>query len=122
MCLQVSENQAARFMAGRAEIIDELESSLPAWLRRRTMSSCYPTYIHFIKVDTALTTSVCMSVQYIILSGSFPMHLMYCQQLGLHVSTTSHRRQPPCRCRTVPCGHHAWTVLRTVHACLCVML
>lgn len=62
MCLQVSENQAARFMAGRAEIIDELESSLPAWLRRRTMSRCYPTYIHFIKVDTALTTSVCTSV------------------------------------------------------------
>ena len=64
MCPQVSENQAARFMAGRAEIIDELEGSLPAWLRRRTMSSCYPTYIHFLKVNTALTTIVCMSVQH----------------------------------------------------------
>lgn len=85
MCPQVSENQAARFMAGRAELIDELEGSLPAWLRRRTMSSCYPTYIHFLKVNTALTTIVCISVQYTqyILSGSRPMDLMHCPQLSM---------------------------------------
>lgn len=47
---QVSENQAARFIAGRAEIIDELEGSLPGWFRRRTMGGCYPRYIHFLKV------------------------------------------------------------------------
>jgi len=52
--VQVSENQAARFMAGRAEIIDELEGSLPGWLRKRTMGACYPKYIHFLKVNTSV--------------------------------------------------------------------
>ena len=37
-------------MAGRAEIIDELEGSLPGWLRRHRMQGCYPRYIHFLKV------------------------------------------------------------------------
>lgn len=50
--LQVSENQAARFLAGRAEIIDELEGSLPAWFRRRALCKSYPKYIHFMKVRT----------------------------------------------------------------------
>lgn len=119
MCPQVSENQAARFMAGRAEIIDELEGSMPAWLRRRTMSSCYPTYIHFLKVNTAFTTIVCIPAQYIILRGSRPMDLMHCPQLVLQVSTTS-QWATSLWVPHSPLWASWLAVLKTVHACLSV--
>ena len=32
---QVNENQDARFLCSRAEIIDELEESVPSWLQRK---------------------------------------------------------------------------------------
>lgn len=46
---QVNENQDARFLSGCAEIIDELESSIPSWLRARNAQSWYPRYVHFLR-------------------------------------------------------------------------
>ncbi|CAL8463844.1 g3378 [Coccomyxa elongata] len=50
-CSRVNENQDARFLSGRAEIIDELESSIPGWLRERNAAMWYPRYVHFLRVN-----------------------------------------------------------------------
>lgn len=47
----MNENQDARFLSGRAEIIDELESSIPRWLCDRTAAMWYPRYVHFLRVN-----------------------------------------------------------------------
>lgn len=55
---QVNENQEARFLSGRAEIIDELETSIPAWVRARNAQSWCPRYIHFLRVRSGQTTTI----------------------------------------------------------------
>ena len=49
-------------MAGRAEIIDELEGSLPGWLRKHRMHGCYPRYIHFLKVCWPVCWYCCLTL------------------------------------------------------------
>ena len=47
--LQVAENGDLRFTASRAQIIDELETTIPAWLRRRN-PHWYPKFVHILTV------------------------------------------------------------------------
>lgn len=53
LAVQVAEKGDLRFMASRAQIIDELETLLPAWLRNRH-PEWYPAYVHVLKVGSAL--------------------------------------------------------------------
>lgn len=46
---QVAENGDLRFMSSRAQIIDELETTIPNWLRRRN-PQWYPKFVHILTV------------------------------------------------------------------------
>ncbi|KAL3141754.1 hypothetical protein ABBQ32_004434 [Trebouxia sp. C0010 RCD-2024] len=48
-CSRVAENGDLRFTAGRAQIIDELECTIPAWLRRCN-PQWYPKFVHVLTV------------------------------------------------------------------------
>jgi hypothetical protein len=52
---KVTADEGLRFLASKAEIIDELEATLPAWLRPR---SWYPRFIHVLKVHPASSYEV----------------------------------------------------------------
>ena len=80
---QVNENQDARFLSGRAEIIDELESSIPSCLRARNAQSWYPRYVHFLRVsqeycsDNKIRTRFQMLASYHIIRMILP-----CKNMG----------------------------------------
>ena len=46
----MNQNQDARFLAGRAAIIDELEESIPGWVAARYQEQWHPRYVHFLTV------------------------------------------------------------------------
>ena len=46
---QVSENADLTFTCSRAQIIDELETTLPHWLRKRN-PQWYPKFVHILTV------------------------------------------------------------------------
>ena len=46
---QVAENGDLRFMSSRAQIIDELETTIPNWFRRRN-PQWYPKFVHILTV------------------------------------------------------------------------
>jgi cell division protein FtsI/penicillin-binding protein 2 len=48
---KVNENEKSQFQLSRAAIIDELETTLPQFLKKRSAKLWYPRYIHFIKVN-----------------------------------------------------------------------
>ncbi len=54
--VQVAENGDLRFTAGRAQIIDELECTIPAWLRRRN-PQWYPKFVHILTVCYVTNTA-----------------------------------------------------------------
>lgn len=47
--MQVAENGDLRFMSGRAQVIDELETTIPVWLRQRN-PQWYPKFVHILRV------------------------------------------------------------------------
>lgn len=47
---RASDDDGTKYLCSKAELIDELESSLPAWLKQ---DSWYPSYIHFLKANTS---------------------------------------------------------------------
>lgn len=47
--VQVAENGDLRFMSGRAQVIDELETTIPVWLRQRN-PQWYPKFVHILTV------------------------------------------------------------------------
>lgn len=47
---KASDDDGTKFLCSKAELIDELESSLPRWLRS---DDWYPPYIHILKVNPA---------------------------------------------------------------------
>lgn len=51
--MQVAENGDLRFTSSRAQIIDELETSMPNWLRQRN-PQWYPKFVHILTVSTGL--------------------------------------------------------------------
>ena len=50
-CGCAAQKQGERFLAGRAELVDELETAAPAWLRRRHAAAWNPAWVHFLKVS-----------------------------------------------------------------------
>lgn len=48
--VQVTENAGLRTVVSKAQIIDELENTLPGWLKSRGGNRWYPPYIHILKV------------------------------------------------------------------------
>lgn len=44
-----AQKQGERFLCGRAELIDELETAAPSWLRRRNAAA----WVHFLKARAA---------------------------------------------------------------------
>ena len=53
--VQVAENGDLRFMSGRAQVIDELETTIPVWLRHRN-PQWYPKFVHILTVRLGLGT------------------------------------------------------------------
>lgn len=50
-CWCAAQKQGERFLCGRAELVDELETAAPAWLRRRHAAAWNPAWVHFLKVS-----------------------------------------------------------------------
>ena len=81
LCI-AAQKQGERFLCGRAELIDELETAAPGWLRRRNAAA----WVHFLKVrpgcalkDYALQGSGCdifVSTLYSALRSQW--HLLCC--------------------------------------------
>ncbi len=46
----MTENAGLRAILSKAQIIDELENTLPSWLKRQGGNRWYPNYIHILKV------------------------------------------------------------------------
>ncbi len=50
MAGQMTENAGLRAVVSKAQIIDELENTLPGWLKRQGGNRWYPYYVHILKV------------------------------------------------------------------------
>ena len=48
--LQAKENEGLRFLTSKAGVIDELEYTMPRWLKRRN-PGWYPPYVHILRVS-----------------------------------------------------------------------
>jgi hypothetical protein len=46
----MTENAGLRAILSKAQITDELENTLPGWLKRQGGNRWYPAYIHILKV------------------------------------------------------------------------
>ena len=44
-----AQKQAERFLCGRCELMDELETAMPTWLRRRHAAQWNPAWVHFLQ-------------------------------------------------------------------------
>ena len=62
-------------MCGRAELIDELETAAPGWLRRRNAAA----WVHFLKARAAwaLLRCFCMSGAAMAASGGWLFYLRH---------------------------------------------
>lgn len=49
------QDEGLRLLHSKAEIIDELEATLPQWLRSRTW---YPAFVHILKIHPDATYEV----------------------------------------------------------------
>ena len=47
---QVKENEGLRFLTSKAAVIDELEFTMPRWIKNRN-PDWYPAYIHILRVS-----------------------------------------------------------------------
>jgi len=47
---QAKENEGLRFLTSKAGVIDELEYTMPRWLKRRN-PGWYPPYMHILRVS-----------------------------------------------------------------------
>ncbi len=47
---QAKENEGLRFLTSKAGVIDELEYTMPRWLKRRN-PGWYPPYVHILRVS-----------------------------------------------------------------------
>ena len=46
----MKENEGLRFLCSKAEVIDEIESTVPEWVKKRN-PGWYPAFVHVLKVD-----------------------------------------------------------------------
>jgi hypothetical protein len=53
--LLVLQDEGLRLLHSKAEIIDELEATLPQWVRSRTW---YPAFVHILKIHPDATYEV----------------------------------------------------------------
>jgi len=49
----VKDNEGLRFLCSKAEVIDEIETVVPQWVKNRN-PEWYPAYIHVLKVTSCL--------------------------------------------------------------------
>lgn len=49
--LQMTENAGLRAVVSKAQIIDELEDSLPSWVKRSAAARWYPPFVHVLKAS-----------------------------------------------------------------------
>jgi len=47
----VKDNEGLRFLCSKAEVIDEIETVVPQWVKNRN-PAWYPAYIHVLKVTS----------------------------------------------------------------------
>ena len=45
----MKENEGLRFLCSKAEVIDEIESTVPEWVKKRN-PGWYPAFVHVLKV------------------------------------------------------------------------
>jgi hypothetical protein len=48
---RVTEHEALKLLLHKAQVIDELESTLPRWLEDRYQKEWYPRHIHVLRID-----------------------------------------------------------------------
>ena len=60
--MQVKENEGLRFLCSKAEVIDEIETTVPQWVKDRN-PGWYPAYVHVLKVHTQPTAAVASCCQ-----------------------------------------------------------
>jgi len=54
-----AQKQAERFLCGRCELMDELETAMPAWLRRRHAAQWNPAWVHFLQARARVSPALC---------------------------------------------------------------
>ncbi len=47
----MKDNEGLRFLCSKAEVIDEIETVVPQWVKNRN-PEWYPAYIHVLKVTS----------------------------------------------------------------------
>ena len=55
--MQVKENEGLRFLCSKAEVIDEIETTVPQWVKDRN-PGWYPAFVHVLKVGSPFTPSL----------------------------------------------------------------
>ncbi|KAL3131635.1 hypothetical protein ABBQ38_007932 [Trebouxia sp. C0009 RCD-2024] len=65
---KVKENEGLRFLCSKAEVIDEIESTVPQWVKDRN-PSWYPAYVHVLKVNPESADEVEMDAMWSRLGG-----------------------------------------------------
>ena len=55
---QANDDDGTKYLCSKAQLIDELEASLPGWVRR---PAWYPQFVHLLKVRPGLTVAACCS-------------------------------------------------------------
>jgi hypothetical protein len=58
-CVMLFQDEGLRFLCSKAEIIDELESTLPSWIKAPRW---YPKFIHILKFHPDSTYEVLLPV------------------------------------------------------------
>ena len=52
--VQVKDNEGLNFLCSKAEVIDEIETTVPQWVKDRN-PDWYPAFVHVLKVMLVLT-------------------------------------------------------------------
>ena len=52
--VQVKDNEGLNFLCSKAEVIDEIETTVPRWVKDRN-PDWYPAFVHVLKVMLGLT-------------------------------------------------------------------
>jgi hypothetical protein len=50
-CAKVNDEEGWQFYFCRAQIIDELETTVPEWIKQRNAATWYPKYVHYLQIN-----------------------------------------------------------------------
>jgi hypothetical protein len=50
---QATSHEEIKQLLAKAQVIDELEATLPPWVERLVLRNCFPQYVHVLRVSVA---------------------------------------------------------------------